>query len=98
MNGASDNPILRRLLAQIEAFRLEQLDLSSLEYEFAGARGALDGAVPRIIQDAVFRTEGEINYAALEVGETQQRALSLEALRAFEALIEKEYRDPPANT
>jgi hypothetical protein len=98
MNGPSANAIFRRLLSQIEAFRLGKLDLPSLEYEFAGATGALDGAVSRIIRDAVFRTEGEINYAALEVGETQRRALALEALRAFEALVEKEYRDPSANT
>lgn len=98
MNDALDNPILGRLLSQIKAFRLGQLDLPSLQYEFNGAEGALDGSVSRRIRDAVTHTEGEIDFASVSTSRAQQRASALEALDAFEALIESEYRGPSSTT
>lgn len=94
----SDNPILLRLRSKIEAFRLGQLDLRSLQYEFAGAGGALDGAVPRSVRDAVDRTQGELDGAEITIGEARQRAWALEALDAFDALLESEYRGPSSTT
>ncbi len=94
----SDNPILRRLRAKIEAFRLGQLDLGSLQYEFRGAEGALDGSVSRSIRDAVTRTQGEVDYASLHTSRAQQRASALEALDAFEAILESKYRGPSSTT
>lgn len=52
-----NNAILRRVAGQSAAFRRGEIDLPSLQHEFAAAMGALEGDVPKSVRDAVLRGE-----------------------------------------
>lgn len=83
----SQQPILRRLLARIDAFRVGAVDLPSLQHEFGAAAGALEGDVPKEVRDSADNTEAQLDYVRFVTVGARQRDLALAAAADFEAIV-----------